>query len=327
MCAGHYSRWQVGADLNSPILEIVKHKVCTVADCCENPVCKGLCRTHYDLLRRHGTTDVPTTSFGECCVCGAVTESFPGRKPPKYCSAACKCRAHREKNRPNAAVCKGCGKVFYRPAGGGRLRQYCNMTCWRHANPTRSKAIQDKEYAKKREEYEDKRASTVKACAQCGKEFTPGKLVRQMYCSKKCSDNHFRENQTVPCSIDGCERPKFARGLCNRHYREILVSEGRITTRKYSDEERIRRRAYQQKRRGAAKGQGSEFIDNLAVFERDNWTCGICGEPVDPDLVWPDKMSATLDHIQPLSLGGAHSYQNVQCAHFHCNCSKGNRVA
>lgn len=35
-------------------------------------------------------------------------------------------------------------------------------------------------------------------------------------------------------------------------------------------------------------------------------------------------MSASLDHILPLSLGGAHSMANVQLAHLSCNHTKSN---
>ena len=41
------------------------------------------------------------------------------------------------------------------------------------------------------------------------------------------------------------------------------------------------------------------------------------------DLAYPHPHSATLDHIVPLAAGGAHSYANVQCAHFICNSVKG----
>lgn len=34
---------------------------------------------------------------------------------------------------------------------------------------------------------------------------------------------------------------------------------------------------------------------------------------------------AAVDHIVPLSLGGAHSLENVQLAHLFCNMRKGNR--
>jgi 5-methylcytosine-specific restriction endonuclease McrA len=38
-------------------------------------------------------------------------------------------------------------------------------------------------------------------------------------------------------------------------------------------------------------------------------------------------MSATLDHVVPISVGGEHTRENVRCAHLRCNARRGNRVA
>lgn len=62
------------------------------------------------------------------------------------------------------------------------------------------------------------------------------------------------------------------------------------------------------------------------VYERDGWTCGICSFAVDPDLRYPNLMSASLDHIIPMAKGGGHVPDNVQCSHFICNSLKGDRV-
>lgn len=68
-----------------------------------------------------------------------------------------------------------------------------------------------------------------------------------------------------------------------------------------------------------------EPIDRLEIFERDDWTCGICRLPVEQGLAFPDPGSATLDHVVPMSRGGGHVPANVQLAHFYCNTVKGNR--
>jgi 5-methylcytosine-specific restriction endonuclease McrA len=69
-----------------------------------------------------------------------------------------------------------------------------------------------------------------------------------------------------------------------------------------------------------------EHVDPLIVWERDNGCCGICFQQIDPSLLWPDKMSKTLDHIVPLSKGGEHSYANAQIAHAVCNSRKNDRL-
>lgn len=71
----------------------------------------------------------------------------------------------------------------------------------------------------------------------------------------------------------------------------------------------------------------SELIDVKKVFTRDGWICQHCKNKVSKKLKWPDIMSASLDHIVPLSKGGSHIYANVQLAHLTCNLSKRAGVA
>jgi len=67
-----------------------------------------------------------------------------------------------------------------------------------------------------------------------------------------------------------------------------------------------------------------EPIDRLKVYARDGWICKLCHKKVDPKLKNPHLMSASLDHIVPMSLGGDHLYVNVQLAHMICNSRKCN---
>ena len=69
-----------------------------------------------------------------------------------------------------------------------------------------------------------------------------------------------------------------------------------------------------------------EFIGPDLVYKRDGWVCGICGEPVNKDLGYPDPESASLDHIIPLATGGTHTWDNVQLAHLRCNVEKRDRI-
>ncbi len=51
--------------------------------------------------------------------------------------------------------------------------------------------------------------------------------------------------------------------------------------------------------------------------------CGICGEPIDYTLEYLDPREFVVDHIVPLSRGGADTLDNKQAAHRECNRSKG----
>lgn len=78
------------------------------------------------------------------------------------------------------------------------------------------------------------------------------------------------------------------------------------------------------RRRARKRNNGRvERFWRKTIYQRDNWTCGICGHPVDPDLEWPNPESASLDHIVPLSQGGEHTRANTRLAHLHCNTSRG----
>lgn len=55
--------------------------------------------------------------------------------------------------------------------------------------------------------------------------------------------------------------------------------------------------------------------------------CGICGKPVDKTLKSPHPMSATVDHIIPVTKGGHPSdLSNLQLAHRSCNREKSNKL-
>ena len=69
-----------------------------------------------------------------------------------------------------------------------------------------------------------------------------------------------------------------------------------------------------------------EKFTRVEVFERDGWTCGVCGGGVDPGAPARSPWSASLDHIIPLAKGGAHSRENTQCAHLVCNMRKSDSI-
>lgn len=79
----------------------------------------------------------------------------------------------------------------------------------------------------------------------------------------------------------------------------------------------------QVKRRGALRRGASvgEVVRPELVYERDGFVCWLCEEATEPAGIYGRRPS--MDHVVALSLGGAHSYENVRTAHRSCNSSRG----
>lgn len=202
-----------------------------------------------------------------------------------------------------------------RPDG---LNDYC-VECWR--------SISREQYLKNREKiaarYREKRSrgeisprghGVSVVCDNCGLGFKrgPGKAFTQCL---PCRRGDEIQHGTCTTYVRGCRcRPCTTAASANAvHNRRRRLAEAGLP-----DDNCHRTRA----RRGGGK---YEPVKPKAVFERDGWICGICSKPVDKNVKFPDRRSASLDHIVPLVKGGDHSYENVQCAHLNCNQSKAAR--
>ena len=79
--------------------------------------------------------------------------------------------------------------------------------------------------------------------------------------------------------------------------------------------------------RSSAKARGATVLETVcldAVYARDGGDCGLCYFPVPaPGAAVPLMARASIDHIQPISRGGAHTMENVRLAHVGCNVKRG----
>ena len=73
-------------------------------------------------------------------------------------------------------------------------------------------------------------------------------------------------------------------------------------------------------RKARKRGAFVERVCRSVVLKRGGGACGICRLPINPSEAWH------VDHIIPLSKGGAHSYVNTQPAHADCNVRKGDAL-
>lgn len=262
-------------------------------------------------------TSIPQAMISRMAYCGHEYElpaGSPGRRR-KFCPD---CVPEVQEVRQEGE-CRQCGARVVK-GRNGPLPDYCTTKCRRAADYERRK---DRIAAARRAENKLRRAEAVKTCPQCKVNFTPEKTLAQKFCSKRCSRNFHRDNSGKLCSFDDCDRPLNARGMCVMHWRRWARATGREKAPEWNE----RRRAHYQKRRALKQAVPSAYIVSGEIFERDGWRCGLCGEGIDPAAAYPDPLSASLDHVVPLSLGGHHVPGNVQAAHLSCNVRKGNRVS
>lgn len=197
-------------------------------------------------------------------------------------------------------ACAYCGQpIIDRREGRGGRPKYCDERCKERAHTARVREIRE-------------RTVPARRCALCGRE-TPSR--HHVYCSDLCrwlSRGHPRswpvQRRCGTCGLT----IRGNRRYCSKECRRVAA--------------RARHAAQQRLREARCWGPEAERIDPLVVYERDGWICGICGLAVDRDRKHPDPWSVSLDHVVPLSRGGAHVYANVQCAHFRCNIRKSDTV-
>ena len=86
------------------------------------------------------------------------------------------------------------------------------------------------------------------------------------------------------------------------------------------------KRVHKALRRAQCRGASAERVDPFEVFDRDKWKCQLCGVKTPKAKRGSyDDDAPELDHIVPLSKGGAHTYANTQCACRRCNGEKSDR--
>lgn len=216
--------------------------------------------------------------------------------------------------KPAPQHCKACSGAISETNSPGPAPLYCSKLCQHQESYRRRKAAG----AIKRPARTPDRECV---CVKCGAGFSARRSRR--FCARACEQRWLNEDNPNRCTVPDCDRGERAKGLCNMHWRRKARAEGRELPDPWNE----RRRANHAKRKALKRGAESAVaFSNLSIYERDEWTCGICDGPVDRLLEWPDPMSVSLDHVVPLSKGGSHAPDNAQCAHLVCNVRKGART-
>lgn len=165
---------------------------------------------------------------------------------------------------------------------------------------------------------------SARTCPQCLVSFVPTSRRGRIptYCSQRCQER--------AKSLARVERDRNARAAARAELRCASCGESLATRRatRYCskrcadrDSDRFHRRRLVE--RGARTGEVVSFAE---IAKRDLWTCYLCRQPIDPAVPGPSAHAASLDHVIPLSKGGAHAPSNLRLAHLGCNRRKGTRM-
>lgn len=179
-----------------------------------------------------------------------------------------------------------------------------------------------------------------KACTKCG----TVKAVGEFFRNSRATDG--RQSRCKVCHVQATlasrtKNPEAARAA-NRKWRAAhpgaQAAYSLSWRQRYPDRQKESERKWRAnnpdkvRSKSAARRARQRNAPRLTVFRvtdifaRDKWVCGLCDSPIDPTEKWPSPLSVSLDHILPLSRGGAHTPDNCQTAHLGCNSRKGARV-
>lgn len=218
-----------------------------------------------------------------------------------------------EEGKYSQLSCGGCGDSL---ALDSRKTKFCSRRCslrvWKLSNPERVAENRAREDTKA----PDRSAYYTGYCRACSAPF--GARSRSAFCSGACANAyppafalvkairlHKQDAKVVNCAE------------CNAQFCPLYGASHALLCDPCKV---VRHRASKAMHRVLKRAATVEMVDPFRVFDRDAWRCQLC------DIKTPKSKRGTyadnapeLDHIMPLSKGGAHSYINTQCACRKCN--------
>lgn len=280
----------------------------------------------------------------QCERCGA--EFDVKQATQRFCSVRCRRAGERARARARgykpppryAFICKHCGRD-YQTAYKGR-DTYCSRECM----ITNNLAL-------------GRQAKLKIACVHCGARLLAADAYSSTCCSKECHEQHYRYECVVCGKVS--IGTVLGRVTCSGECREELNRrqardsskkqfDGQVTPKKCKEcgcvfvpEYGSKRRAFcsrecaskynekqkpkNHQQRAKRYGVKYEWFSDMVILKRDGWRCYICGCSTPRELRGTYEDNAPeIDHIVPLSRGGAHTKDNVRCCCRACNIAKTN---
>lgn len=222
------------------------------------------------------------------------------------------------KTTPTTA-CKLCGKPTPTKGATGPRPTYCSPTCRAEAQRT-----YQREYARAQREAE-RTTRTPRACAWCSEELpqgTHGQTRYHAHCARAHKATYAKDSTTRQCAEHDCDRPVRARTMCAMHWKRWARAQGLVKAEPWDDRRKNNYHIRRARKHGTTKG---EVITIDMLMHRDNNTCNICDEHIDPHIEYPNPMSKSIDHVVALSRGGEHTMANTAPSHLVCNVRKNDK--
>jgi len=277
-----------------------------------------------DIHQLFGPIAANDNSERKCPTCGGDVSGHPSKK---FCCA--KCRRLNEKSRRNLVeelkrrretaperTCEYCGTVFRRGKDSHNAARFCSRKCGFEAksNVWRSPPV-DNDLRSSALDLGARFRVTRCLCVQCGQRFVGGNITA-MYCSIGCQRQAFWRRRGVDPAPRRCPE-------CDVVF-EVVYGRGAAVFCSDECSAKHNRRKVKWRRKARMRSVANDNIDPFYVFDRDGWRCKLCGVSTPKRLRGTyDDRAPELDHILPISLGGSHTLDNVQCACRKCNGAKG----
>ena len=309
----------------------------------------GKCWTAKDRRARFCSTRCQYLASGSrvilaCKACGTSFEckAMEMRQGRQFCSMACMLNLRRKPPR----TCLGCGISFFAKVNTDPRKgkgEYCSKKCagaarrdgrrvgrWQEARELRQcrAAVKpsQKMYAAIQKAMARQWASvaslwrkmnTWRPCRHCDGPLPEHACDSTSFCSILCSSKYEHQVECGKCGksflrkgMQGRRRP-----FCHTCKRKRLNKQ---------------KRAYGKGIRQRAKRFGVERVpySRDEVFSRDRWQCQLCWRSLlrrwtyNKTSLVPHLRNATIDHIMPMSKGGADAEWNVQACCLECNGKK-----